>query len=158
MNSNASSSDYSGWDTDFDDYPQEEEDYKTQEQQKQEQQSLPKPAQKPFKPPPKPLKPTKKPLKPPTKPIETPQQHDQQTPLNPTTKQPIETQDSVNKYFEYGVTPDNQNIYGNIGQPGTNLDTNDVDEARPVNQNYQHLKSMRRHKEANIYATLTETV
>ena len=54
----------------------------------------------------------------------------------------------------------NEKIYGNINNNDT-VETEDTEpKKRPVNQNqtYQHLKSVRRHKEeAGIYATLAET-
>ena len=86
------------------------------------------------------------------------------------TKSPLENKES-NKYFEYNNTPDNERIYGNIGvdSNGNRLARTDISSEPPVinrtgsgtnkpgNNMYQHLKSVRRHQEEGVYATLKQT-
>ena len=78
----------------------------------------------------------------------------QQQQQQPNKKTPVQSQ-----HFEFNdsVNP-NGNLYGNVGGPQTEPELEPEPAKHPVNQNYQHLKSVRRHKEeAGIYATLDET-
>ena len=90
------------------------------------------------------------------------QQQQQQQQQQPNKKTPVQSKHE-HGHFEFNDSVDpNENLYENVGGPQTEPEPGPGPGPKtakhPVNQNYQHLKSVRRHKEeAGIYATLAET-